>query len=286
MSSTRNQLIFRRNHRVSVLFDMINSNAPSLHSASAVYRYLDEFVDHTKAQGFIAEDLSDGHPGEFPLLVVHRKAQGGDTPTIYLSTGIHGDEPAGPLALLNLLRENNLPRDWGFLIFPLINPEGMVAGTRENGAKIDMNRDFRNPESWEIKFITRYLEAFEACFDLSIILHEDWESKGYYLYERIRDKTPSLANICLKAAESELPIDYSNEIDGWKAENGIALPSFDPDNRKDWPETIYLLCRRFTKVAYNLESPSSVALERRIIAHSKAVSAALREYGEYFLNRS
>ena len=30
---------------------------------------------------------------------------------IYLSAGIHGDEPAGPLAALRLLRENNWPAD-------------------------------------------------------------------------------------------------------------------------------------------------------------------------------
>ena len=29
----------------------------------------------------------------------------GDGPCIYLSAGIHGDEPAGPLALLELLRQ-------------------------------------------------------------------------------------------------------------------------------------------------------------------------------------
>ncbi len=55
--------------------------------------------------------------------------QGGRIPPgrIYISTGIHGDEPAGPLAALQLLQENRWPAERGHLALPLPEPDGLCA---------------------------------------------------------------------------------------------------------------------------------------------------------------
>src|SRR6059036_1296617 len=43
---------------------------------------------------------------------------------VYLSAGIHGDEPAGPLAAQRLVQENLWPPDVGLWLCPCLNPTG------------------------------------------------------------------------------------------------------------------------------------------------------------------
>ena len=61
--------------------------------------------------------------------------------------GIHGDEPAGPLAALRLLQENNWPPNAEIFLLPCLNPVGFTLNKRENADGIDLNRDYRNPQS-------------------------------------------------------------------------------------------------------------------------------------------
>jgi len=53
--------------------------------------------------------------GDLELFALHRSPlstlNSKPTTRIYISTGIHGDEPAGPLAALRLLQENRWPAD-------------------------------------------------------------------------------------------------------------------------------------------------------------------------------
>src|SRR5260221_4296789 len=59
---------------------------------------------------------------------------------IYISAGIHGDEPAGPLAIRQLLQENNWPPGIGLWLCPCLNPDGFVHNRRENPDCADLNR--------------------------------------------------------------------------------------------------------------------------------------------------
>ena len=65
----------------------------------------------------------------------------GDGPRVYLSAGIHGDEPAGPLALLELLKNDFFNSECHWLLCPTLNPTGLSASTRENSSGVDLNRD-------------------------------------------------------------------------------------------------------------------------------------------------
>ena len=66
---------------------------------------------------------------------------------IYISTGIHGDEPAGPLAALKLVHENRWPKNAEIYLLPCLNPAGFTLNQRGNANDIDLNRDYRNPKS-------------------------------------------------------------------------------------------------------------------------------------------
>ena len=56
-----------------------------------------------------------GKQGEFNLLALHRAPlstiSSRPSTRLYISAGIHGDEPAGPLAALKLVHENRWPKN-------------------------------------------------------------------------------------------------------------------------------------------------------------------------------
>src|SRR6185369_11084845 len=51
---------------------------------------------------------------------------------LYISAGIHGDEPAGPLAIRQLLIDNQWPRHVDIWLCPCLNPTGFPLNRREN----------------------------------------------------------------------------------------------------------------------------------------------------------
>lgn len=196
---------------------------------------------------------------------------------VYLSTGIHGDEPAGPLAVLQLLRENRWPAGLDLWLCPCLNPKGFVQNRRENSEGLDLNRQFREPKAKETLVHIEWLQA-QPNFDLCLCLHEDWEAHGFYLYELNPDDRPSLARALLEQAGRVCPIDRSAIIEGRPAQDGLIRPSLDPRTRPDWPEAFFLLTHK-TRLSYTVEAPSDFALPVRVAALVAAVNAALGAIG-------
>jgi hypothetical protein len=111
-------------------------------------------------------------------------------------------------------------------------------------------------------------------FDLVVCMHEDYESKGFYLYEQNPDRRPSLADRMLEAAARILPVDLSPVIDGREAHGGIIRPPGEPSERPKWPEAIYLRAHH-TRLAYTVETPSQLPLAQRIAALYGVVAVAI-----------
>jgi hypothetical protein len=213
-----------------------------------------------------------GSAGNCPLIALTRR-EGGPRPRIYLSAGIHGDEPAAPLALLSMIADGELDGRATWFVCPLLNPDGIARGTRENAAGIDLNRDYRHPASPEVRSHVHWLQR-QPNFDLAVCVHEDWESSGFYLYELNPGKRPSLAEPMVDAASRVCPIDRSPLIEGREAKDGIIRPSANPLEREKWPESIYLQAHH-TRLSYTIESPSALALETRVAALRAALRAAI-----------
>jgi protein MpaA len=193
--------------------------------------------------------------------------------TIYLSAGIHGDEPAGPLAALKLLQENHWPADAEIFLLPCLNPIGFTRNTRENSERLDLNRDYRTAKSAEVRAHILWLER-QPRFDLYFCLHEDWESNGFYLYEQNPDQKISLAEKIIEAVKKICPIDLSENIEGRAAQNGIVRPNIVPQERPDWPEALYLITHK-SRQGYTLEAPSDFPLATRVDALVAGVNAAI-----------
>jgi hypothetical protein len=224
--------------------------------------------------GWTSEIFHDA--GEFKWLALHREASSSilhPTSRIYISTGIHGDEPAGPLAALRLLQENKWPERAEIFLLPCLNPAGFMLNRRENAAGIDLNRDYRKPKSLEVRAHIAWLER-QPRFDLYLCLHEDWESRGFYLYEQNPDKKPSLAETMIEAVQKVCPIDLSENIEGRAAKGGIVRPNILPQERPDWPEAFYLITQK-SRQGYTLEAPSDFPLTTRVNALIAGVNAAL-----------
>ncbi|MCL5097727.1 MAG: M14 family metallocarboxypeptidase [Candidatus Omnitrophica bacterium] len=197
------------------------------------------------------------------------------TRNIYLSTGIHGDEPAGPLAVRQLLQEDAWPAHANLWLCPCLNPTGFPLNRRENAGGIDLNRDYRHLESPEIRAHVAWLDR-QPAFDLALGLHEDWETHGFYLYELNPDNRPSLAERVIAAVSRVCPIETARIIEDRPAQNGIIRPQMDPTQRPRWPEAFYLISRK-TRLSYTLEAPSDFPLPTRVAALATAVNAACNQ---------
>jgi hypothetical protein len=202
-----------------------------------------------------------------------RRAPDGRRPRIYLSSGIHGDEPAGPLAVLELLRADRWPANAELWLCPCLNPVGFTLNKRENQQGLDLNRDYLNPSAPEVAAHLAWLTR-QPDFDLCLLLHEDWESHGFYLYEQNPDGRPSLAEPMVRSVAELCPVDVSPTIEGRPANNGIIRPNLDPRTRPQWPEAFFLIMRK-TRLSYTLEAPSDFPLPARVAALAAAVQTAV-----------
>jgi hypothetical protein len=214
--------------------------------------------------------------GGFKMIALNRKAEVRSRNSefrIYISTGIHGDEPAGPLAALRLLQENNWLENAEIFLLPCLNPIGFTLNKRENADGIDLNRDYRDPKAAETRAHIAWLER-QPKFDLYLCLHEDWESHGFYLYEQNPDSKISLAEKMIEAVQKVCPIDLSEIIEERPAQNGIVRPNISPQERPLWPEALYLITQK-SRQGYTLEAPSDFPLQTRVNALVAAVNAGL-----------
>ena len=246
---------------------------------SAVLR---DSVTAAKAHGWSVEDIPAGTRTNLlglkrPASPLIEKSRGEekskiDAPRLYISTGIHGDEPAGPLAVRQLLQENVWPPNVALWLCPCLNPTGFLANRRENSEGMDLNREYLQPKAAETKAHIGWLER-QPEFDLCLCLHEDWESHGFYIYELNPDNRPSLAEAMLKQVAAVCPVDMSEVIEGRPAQNGLIRPSADPRSRPQWPEAFYLLSHK-TRLSYTLEAPSDFPLASRVAALVAAVRCA------------
>jgi predicted deacylase len=243
-------------------------------------KYLGEGIDIQRVVGEMIKSADDhGWRSEtflktdsYHLLAFMRKAARPGK-HVYISTGIHGDEPAGPLAMLQLLQENRWPANADIWLCPCLNPTGFPLNTRENAQGIDLNRQYLEPKAEEIRAHIAWLEK-QPRFDVSLCLHEDWEAAGFYVYELNPDHRPSLGQAIISRVAEVCPIDMSLMIEGRPAVNGIISPVADPRSRPQWPEAFYLFTNK-TRLSYTMEAPSDFQLVTRVAAEVAAVRAVL-----------
>ena len=207
----------------------------------------------------------------FVLQTAALKSEGG----IYISAGIHGDEPAASQGLLAWAEANAARlRDLPLLLFPCLNPWGLTHNTRVDSNGDDLNRMFHREDVPVIGAIRKLIAGHR--FALALQLHEDYDGEGFYLYE-VQRTPPYWGEKLLAAAARHIAIEPRGRIDGRLARGGLVRRRVDQRRfgRVGYPEAIWLHLHHSERT-FTIESPSEFALERRIRAHVAVIDAAVR----------
>ena len=208
-------------------------------------------------------------------------------PCIALSAGVHGDEPAGPTALLDAVESDALDRAFSYRVWPCTNPTGYDAGTRASTDGIDINRSFgrggQSPEARAIVTANR-----NRKFALAIDLHEDSDATGFYCYEYGGQHLGRAVVDAIAAAGCG--VEEAEAIDG-----GVRLPvgalrerghiASDPFAEAALLEGLsysLLVARHAAAHVLTLETPSSQALVTRVAMQTIALQAAIRAFSQGF----
>jgi hypothetical protein len=193
---------------------------------------------------------------------------------IALFGSIHGDEPAGALALGQLLLEvaqkPQLAENFQLQVYPLCNPTGFEDNTRQSRRGSDLNREFwkRSAEA-EVHILENELRS--RHFSGIIQLHADDTSDGVYGFVRGHTLTENLLRPALAEAGKILPRNINATIDGFAARDGIIYDHYEgvlaaPANMDPVPFEIIL------------ETPQLALLELQVQALVVATLTILQEY--------
>jgi len=195
---------------------------------------------------------------------------------IYLSAGIHGDEPASTEGLL-YWAELNLKylRQIPLLLLPCLNPWGLIHNRRVDPEGRDLNRSYHLDDVPLIKAHKELLKGFTFAF--AMCLHEDYDAQGVYLYEvrpREEQADRQIGSELLAAAGYYVPVDLREKIEGRKASQGSIKRRIRHKQFPVMPEAAYLA---FNHSAHTitLETPSEYELGARVQAQAAAIQRAV-----------
>lgn len=199
---------------------------------------------------------------------------GGDPIRLGIFAGIHGDEPAGALALVRFLEEltarPELAKGYHIYAYPVCNPTGFEDNTRHSRRGKDLNREFwRASEEPEIFLLEQ--ELWTHQFHGIISLHSDDTSDGLYGFVRGADLSKDLLQPALWAAEEHLRRNTSVVIDGFKARKGLIDGGYNgvlsaPPELRPIPFEI------------TFETPQLAPVHRQVDAYVAALLCILSEY--------
>lgn len=210
-------------------------------------------------------------------------------PTVSISAGVHGDEPAGPWALLALVRDGLLDSRFAYRVWPCLNPSGYAAGTRGNTEGNDVNRSFSRggttPEARAVFTANR-----DRRFVFALDLHEDFEADGCYVYEPLRPGfAPAFSPALVRALDDAgLPVQTIDRgfdlgappgLDAtamYRLHRGAVLVDYEAEMAafEGLPSTVALMYRGMP-AGLTFETPRPAPWADRIAAHRVAVTTAL-----------
>jgi murein peptide amidase A len=226
--------------------------------------------------GLVRSDLPFSTPGGSCSLprFTFSGPKSSDPIRIGIFAAIHGDEPAGAVAVLELLRqlaaEPELAENYLIHAYPVCNPTGFEDNTRISRGGTDLNRQFwRNSEHQEVRIMEHELHSNR--FHGIIQLHADDTSEGLYGFVRGSTLTENLLRPALMEAGKILPRNVNALIDGFAARDGIIYELY---------EGVLAAPARVEPAPFEiiLETPHLAPLPRQVEALVVAIKTILAEY--------
>lgn len=214
---------------------------------------------------------------------------GGDPlPQLLIAAGIHGEEPAGVLGLVQWLKEH-APRWVGRLhmdVAPCLNPWGFERGVRYARNGEDLNRQFDSPRHPAVQAFVRWIAG--RRFDLFMDLHEDSDFEAMYLYELL-DPWPghgvrTLGRRILDRAAVKVPLSDGDDVGDLKTSFGLiagTLARREAAAFVERPVAIEVFAHHAAHVV-TVETPGRAELDLRIRLQVDALETA----AEHLANQS
>lgn len=240
-------------------------------------KVLQEIQNLAGANGWKREMVA-GVSTEQDLLIYSRRGRMAGK-RLYLSAGVHGNEPAGVVAVQELLKANAWPEEIEIWICPCLNQQGFLNNSRENEDGIDLNLDYRSPHARQTVLHVGWLDQ-SVNFDAAVCLHEVWDAKGFFFYEYNPAGRQSLARKIISRVAGVCPINRNPEIRGWPAENGAVCRQDEFTVCPQWSEGMYLAAKK-AQLVYTLIAPSNNPLAMRVNALASGVRAVLDGLEEF-----
>ena len=220
---------------------------------------------------------------QIPVVILHDPAVSPlDVPRILILCRQHGNEPAGTVAMLGLIRDvtQGAPRVLEqlkrlcVLIVPMVNPDGADANQRHNAVDADLNRDWSVRHQPETQAVEHLFNLWNP--DVVLDLHElHWRDK--HGLNTVEAPEPGMvpeplggicrdlqADIVSRLQAAGLPV----RVSMWNNSNkdGLAHRHFSRDHRR-----VSLL---FESERQNLQVP----LPQRALVHRIGVQTVLDAY--------
>ncbi|RBP47211.1 succinylglutamate desuccinylase/aspartoacylase family protein [Roseimicrobium gellanilyticum] len=193
-------------------------------------------------------------------------------PWIYISAGVHGDESAPPWGLLEWAEAHvDLLRRHPFLIFPVLNPTGLILNTRADYAGMDLNRNFNHPSEPVVASWRKVIKGRKLA--IGLCLHEDYDGQGCYLYE-LNGSKHILGERILADTSVLIPKDCRKRIDGRAAKAGLIRRKVIPEMTGQ-PEAIVLHLHG-APITLTFESPSEFCIVERIAVQKRFIESSLK----------
>jgi hypothetical protein len=220
---------------------------------------------------------------------------------IFLAAGVHGEEPAGALAVsrfCQLLARDYL-KDFTFHIVPCVNPDGFEHGRRSGSGGRDLNRNFL-PHSSEpecravMDWVSSLRPRSRDSYQLSLDLHEidpNWSSEGFtaqdnphhfYLYEVCEDHPRRIGKRVVEAgARFGTPCLWDTVYEDKNSGGVVSYPEANGNSVYAQPVTLEgWMAKEFTRQSFTFETPCGWPLEQRVNVHLAMLEEALRATSE------
>ena len=221
---------------------------------------------------------------------------------IYLLSGVHGEEPAGPNALVrNLELIRSLSKETPLVVLPLLNPLGYSKNSRYPRSELNSEEDVQNADPFiqdkftgnfspykigkEAKAISKKVLELSKSYPPLIVLdfHEDNEvDKGYFYYwGKDHSLKKDLASIFLESMQKHVPTHGKERFEtrfGEEIIKGVIKDAHDGSLDELFScDLAYDLSGDKVKgpgarAVFVIETPSKyLPLEQRIRAHSEVI---------------
>jgi hypothetical protein len=227
-----------------------------------LWTLLSEAHHHKVSMQIIGSEISRRTGINYPLyrLVIHPEV----IETICIVSGIHGNEIAGPLSILKIVDSiiHDLPKNFRFVVYPMINPSGFDLRQRFDSDQRDLNAIYgatlRSRNYFEVQVF--YQDALQfAPFEAVITLHEDSDRDKFYMYGLGEENMDFYHAIC-GFAKTCIPPWINGDIEGCTTDEHGFILSTARDHAFDGA----LYRQGLTKLAYTFETPGKLDCHFRV----------------------